>query len=936
MSLSLPSLPTGHQILGPIAVGAETEAHRVLHLPSGETRVLEVASVGPVRDPGSLARRFSQLAEGFDDLQHPHVARLFAHGADGGKVWWLRERVAGRGVGELVSDRPLPAVPLVVEIARQILAALGAVHGQGHLLRGLAPSSLVLAADPSGARVVLTDLGLGRGFENEVGATAQGLYFGRLRYASPEQFDDQKALGPPSDLYALGLVLYELLTGRHPIHAETPSSLIAGHLFRPPLGFDGTDPEGRVPEPLRKLVLRALAKEPSERFSDAWGMAEALAAAVAQARIGPAEVDGIGPPSAPRANLDSGLLDVESRVEDGDLEAAQQRLADLRREHGDRTALLDMDGRLREVESFSQRREARGLLAKAQARASAEDFEGAVALLERASELAAGDPEIKDLLEHTRQRARSRAHAVEATRQIAISAVPGIPEEEAPVASPEVLLEHARALAQGEDFAGARERLRKVLGQIPDHREALMLLASVDACLRIRDEEAEQASDVERTVTGIRQLLDDGRAADATVQLERATDRFGEQGSLDGLRFEMAQRRLEPEAPDPNHTVHLAVPPQGIADGETGALTEASTTRPIPVRREPAREDGAQPKTEAGIELPGSRTIPMATIEGARRRGGGAGNGPGTPAPDRRPSSAPSPSPGTEELAETQTVQPKPSSIPIGSVTLPMEAIEGARRRAMERAAPGDVLPEPAGARAPRLDQRPGAGSPPGAAQEPPPVPAVPPTPPRRPAPAAEARPSPEPPRTPLALEDLGFGGGDDVAPPVATSAPHRPDPRGSDRRGGGSVGRSSPPGGGASRAAVLVGVGAALVLVFVLSYMLSGSGLLDRAPAPDAAPEAEDVAPSQLATGWLTVDAVPWANVRRVTDQAGVEVPWNGARSTPLRLELPPGVYRVELVHPDGGRRTLELSVKSGASTKEVARFPKMDVEEYFRRVGW
>ena len=130
----------------------------------------------------------------------------------------------------------------------------------------------MLSVDVEGRPLVkIIDLGIAKHRGSDSQLTASGMFLGKFRYASPEHFGASGSDGieARSDLYTFGLVLYELLTGQYPIRGESTSQLIAGHLFQPPRDFAETDPDGRIPAPLRQLVLKILAKEPAQRFANA-------------------------------------------------------------------------------------------------------------------------------------------------------------------------------------------------------------------------------------------------------------------------------------------------------------------------------------------------------------------------------------------------------------------------------------------------------------------------------------------------------------------------------------------------------------------------------------------------------------------------------------------------------------------------------------------
>ena len=162
--------------------------------------------------------------------------------------------------------------------------------------RDISPDNLIVGLDEDGNPLIrLIDLGIAKVLTGESGLTQAGTFLGKVRYASPEQFRGQEGVGVDfrSDVYSFGIVLYELLTGMHPIRGSNLSSFIAGHLFNPPLDFATSDPQGRVPSEIRDSVLRALEKLPERRFESATAFAQELARARARLPAPPDEVASI-------------------------------------------------------------------------------------------------------------------------------------------------------------------------------------------------------------------------------------------------------------------------------------------------------------------------------------------------------------------------------------------------------------------------------------------------------------------------------------------------------------------------------------------------------------------------------------------------------------------------------------------------------------------
>jgi len=182
-----------------------------------------------------------------------------------------------------------------------VLDALGYLHQRKIVHRDISPDNIMLARDVNRrTQVKLIDLGIAKALDAGSGfQTKKAMFIGKLRYASPEQLGgssppssgEPPAIDGRSDLYSLGIVLYELLTGFYPIRGADESSVLAGQLFHPPLEFDATDPQGRISEPLREVLLRALAKAPDDRFQTAEEFRAALRAAASPEAADVAPVD---------------------------------------------------------------------------------------------------------------------------------------------------------------------------------------------------------------------------------------------------------------------------------------------------------------------------------------------------------------------------------------------------------------------------------------------------------------------------------------------------------------------------------------------------------------------------------------------------------------------------------------------------------------------
>ena len=283
-----------YEILQKLREGGMGAIYKVRHRLLDEVRVIKLMRPQLGDDP-EFKQRFIREARAAIRLRHPNIAHLYDFTIDDDDTAFIvMEFIDGRTFEDLLDTAGPPPLGLALEMAQQSLRALACLHGKGYVHRDIAPDNLMLAEDADGApQVKLIDLGIAKvlGGAPDSHLTRTGTFLGKLRYASPEQFGGTGA--PPTDrrgdLYSFGVVLYEMLTGIHPVSGSDPPSIIAGHLFRPPIPFEQSDPQGRVPENLRAIVLRALAKSPDERHGSAQDFARELAACRAPQDLEPAD-----------------------------------------------------------------------------------------------------------------------------------------------------------------------------------------------------------------------------------------------------------------------------------------------------------------------------------------------------------------------------------------------------------------------------------------------------------------------------------------------------------------------------------------------------------------------------------------------------------------------------------------------------------------------
>src|SRR5512133_887495 len=217
----------------------------------------------------SFIERFRREAKNAAGLSHPNIVSIYDRGRAEDTYYIAMEYLDGRSLKELIVGRGPAPVKVAIDYARQILAAVGFAHRHGIVHRDIKPHNVLVGGE---GRIKVTDFGIARSGASQM--TEVGSIIGTAQYLSPEQ-----ARGAPvdqtSDLYSVGVVLYEMLTGQVPFTGDTPLEIAMKHLSEVPTPPSELRPE--VPHDLDSVVLRALAKDPSERYQSAEEMDADLA-----------------------------------------------------------------------------------------------------------------------------------------------------------------------------------------------------------------------------------------------------------------------------------------------------------------------------------------------------------------------------------------------------------------------------------------------------------------------------------------------------------------------------------------------------------------------------------------------------------------------------------------------------------------------------------
>jgi len=247
----------------------------------GRRAVVKLLHPALSRD-AQVAARFNLEARAAAALNHPHIVTVYNYGAlDDGVLYLAMEHLDGRDLERAIIESQRLSAARAVHIARQICDALGEAHARGVVHRDLKPSNVMLVTRGRDDEFVkVLDFGIAK--VRGVALTHSGMVFGTPEYMSPEQLRGRELDGR-SDLYALGVVLFEMLSGRLPFAVTTPEQLMTAHLEALPPSLSEVAPEAEVPRELEALVARLLAKDPAARPASAEELSELLAAALGDA-----------------------------------------------------------------------------------------------------------------------------------------------------------------------------------------------------------------------------------------------------------------------------------------------------------------------------------------------------------------------------------------------------------------------------------------------------------------------------------------------------------------------------------------------------------------------------------------------------------------------------------------------------------------------------
>jgi serine/threonine protein kinase/predicted negative regulator of RcsB-dependent stress response len=256
-----------YRILSKIGQGGMGAVYKGLHLHFQELRALKVMSPELMSDQ-AFVKRFKHEAVFARKLQHPNAVRVedFDETEDG-QPFIVMEYIEGRSLKSCIEKESPFSISRVCPIIKQVASALDAAHGLGIIHRDVKPENIILVERPNGELAKVLDFGVAK-ISDRAGDTAgmsltlTGTTLGTPSYMSPEQAlaKHGDVLDGRSDIYSLGVIMYQMLTGELPLKADTPFEMLAAHVRTPPRPIREVRPELYIPEPIANLVMRMLEK----------------------------------------------------------------------------------------------------------------------------------------------------------------------------------------------------------------------------------------------------------------------------------------------------------------------------------------------------------------------------------------------------------------------------------------------------------------------------------------------------------------------------------------------------------------------------------------------------------------------------------------------------------------------------------------------------
>lgn len=262
-----------HRILGVAGRGAMGTVFRAHHLKLDREVALKV--IAPeLSEDREFRIRFQREYEAEVSIRHPNVVRVYGAGAKNGRLYVTMQYVNGSDLAKLLAGgRRLPPA-YAARLIAQVADALDAAHAVGIVHRDVKPANILIEGEGDAARCILTDFGLMKNVNASAAPLTQaGSFLGSCDYAAPEQLLGERSIDARVDIYALGCVLYQAVTGEVPFPRPVSAATMMAHIDQPPPSISEHAPD--APPALDAVVRTAMAKDPDERYPTAGALGRA-------------------------------------------------------------------------------------------------------------------------------------------------------------------------------------------------------------------------------------------------------------------------------------------------------------------------------------------------------------------------------------------------------------------------------------------------------------------------------------------------------------------------------------------------------------------------------------------------------------------------------------------------------------------------------------
>ena len=250
--------------------GGMATVYKAVQSSIGRVVAIKVMPTYFMGDPNFL-QRFEREVKVIAELQHPRVLPVYDYGQDQGRPYIVMAYMPGGTLADLIRKGPMP-LEATVRLVEQIAEGLDHAHNHGIIHRDFKPSNVLLDAN---GNAYLADFGIAKMTESTVQLTGSGIV-GTPAYMAPEMAEHGDVT-PSIDIYALGITLYQMLTGKYPFEGETPIRVMMAHTQDPIPNVREARPD--LPMPVAEVVRKAMAKKPADRYPTAGALASALRAA---------------------------------------------------------------------------------------------------------------------------------------------------------------------------------------------------------------------------------------------------------------------------------------------------------------------------------------------------------------------------------------------------------------------------------------------------------------------------------------------------------------------------------------------------------------------------------------------------------------------------------------------------------------------------------